>query len=244
MKDFEILKNCGYTIYESKILLSISKFQKVSVKQIEKDTNVPKNKIYEILQNLTSKGIVQIYNEKPKLYGVVNLKETINEQLDKRESELKNLKKEVEKISLLNEKEKYFEEKFWVMKGTDAMVNKIVETLEETREESIGYIDVWVAKYSNLKSVKEAIKRGVKFYFLGPIDENSRTIAKKFADIGVEVRDYKIDKAGYSIFDSKKVQLRISTDEVLSLWIENENFAQILREHFFNQWKKAKKFKF
>ncbi|MCA9459150.1 MAG: TrmB family transcriptional regulator [Nanoarchaeota archaeon] len=244
MKNIEILQNVGFTLYESKILLSLAKYQKAPVKLIEKDSLVPRNKVYEILYNLSKKGYIQIYNDKPKEYGVVNLKEIVNELLVRKEEKIKNLKIESKKMILDLKEDKYFEEKFWVMKGTDSMVNKIVETLETTKKESIGYVDVWVLKYSNLKSVKEAINRGVNFYFMGPIDKESLPIAKKYAEIGVEVRDYKIERAGYSIFDSKKVQLRVSENEVISLWIENKNFANIMREHFFNCWKKAKKIDF
>lgn len=240
MKPTESLMECGFNLYEAKILLALAKLKTASVSEIERDSNVPKNKVYEILDIFKRKGIVQLLPSKPKKYNLVNIKQVLKERIDQKKKHLEVVDKSLDKLYENLGSNNSYEETFWIMEGVDAMVNKIVDTLKDLSEESIGYIDVWVVKPENVKAVKEAIKRGVKFYFLGTIDKESKHLAKKYAKVGVKIRHYPIKGAGYSIFDKKYVQLRVTTDKLVNLWIENQNLANIMRQHFFELWKKGK----
>lgn len=54
----ELLKNSGYTQYESKAYIALLQNSDVTAYQISKDSGVPRARIYEILSNLIQKGIV------------------------------------------------------------------------------------------------------------------------------------------------------------------------------------------
>ncbi|HKZ33681.1 MAG TPA: helix-turn-helix domain-containing protein [Candidatus Nanoarchaeia archaeon] len=244
MKPIESLMECGFNLYESKILLALAKLKTAGASEIEKDSNVPKNKVYEILDNFKRKGIVQLLPSKPKKYSLINIEQVLKEIVNEKKKNLDIVDKSLDRLYENLGSNTSYEETFWIMEGVDAMVNKIVDTLKDLKEESIGYIDIWVVKPENVKAVKKAIKHGVKFYFLGTIDKESKPLAKKYAKLGVKIRHYPIKGAGYSIFDKKYVQLRVTTDKLINLWIENENLAGIMRQHFFELWKKGKPVKF
>ncbi len=244
MKQIESLMECGFNLYESRILLALAKLRTASVSEIERDSNVPKNKVYEILDIFKRKGIVQLLPSKPKKYSLVNIKQVLREIVDRRRKHLDAVDKNLDRLYENLGSNNSYEETFWITEGIDAMVNKIVNTLKDLNEESIGYIDVWVVKPENVKAVKKAIKRGVKFYFLGTIDKESKPLAKKYAKVGVKIRHFPIKGAGYSIFDKKYVQLRVTTGKLINLWIENQNLANIMRQHFFELWKRGKPVKF
>ena len=240
MKNIDLLQKCGFNMYESKILLTLSDYGAMTIPEIGFKAKVPKNKAYEILNYLKKKGVVELLLTKPKKYGVVNLKQTLEKKMTSRKKELDFIERELKEMKV---KDKSIEDTFWMMQGESAMINKIVNALEDVKEESIGFIDIWTAKTINLQMVKKAIDRGVKFYFLGTINEKTKPLAKKYAKLGVRIKHHSISGAGYSVFDNKYVQLRISEEEVLTMWIENSNFANILREHFFKLWKEAKEVK-
>ncbi len=244
MKNIETLMQFGFNVYESKILFSLSKLKSATAKEIKEDSLVPVNKIYEILEDFQRRGIVQLLPEKPKKYSLVNLKQVLKDRLEEKRKNLDKVSKEVEELFKSISNNQMYEQAFWVMEGVDSMVNKIVETLPKIKEESIGFIDIWVARPENLKMVKKCIKRGIQFYFIGDINEETKPYAKKFAKLGVKIRHYPIQGAGYSIFDKKYVQLRITEKKVIILWVENAHFANILRQHFFEIWKQAKQVRF
>ena len=88
MKPTESLMECGFNLYESKILLSLAKLKTASVSEIGKDSNVPKNKIYEILDIFKRRGIVQLLPSKPKRYNLVNIKQVLKERVDQKKKHL------------------------------------------------------------------------------------------------------------------------------------------------------------
>jgi sugar-specific transcriptional regulator TrmB len=244
MKSIETLMQFGFNVYESKILFSLARLKSATAKEIKEDSLVPVNKVYEILEDFQRRSIVQLLPEKPKKYSLINLKQVLKGRLEEKKKSLDKVGKDIEDLFNNLSSSNVYEQTFWVMEGVDSMVNKIVETLEKVNDESIGFIDVWVARPENLEIVKKCIKRGVKFYFIGDINDETKPYAKKFAKLGVKIRHYPIQGAGYSIFDKKYVQLRITEKKVIIMWVENAQFANILRQHFFEIWKQAKPIKF
>lgn len=240
MKNIKLLMDCGFNLYESKILLSLAWLGPSTAKEIGKEADVPKNKVYEILENFREKEIIQLVPTKPKRYNVINLKQILKKRVTEKKEKLDDIEKNVEKILDNLPKTNNFEETFWIMEGVNAMVNKILEKLDTIENESIAFVDLWVAKPENLRAVKKCIKRGVNFYFLGTIDKKTKPIAREFAKIGVNIRHYPVKGAGYSIFDKKYVQLRVTEKKVLTLWVESPHFGQMLRQHFFDLWKQAR----
>lgn len=232
--------NCGFSLYEARILLSLAEKGKAPARVIAQETAVPKNKVYEILENFLEKQIVSSLPSKPKLYQVKNIETIIKKNLKNKRSELKRTEMGVNKLirsfPKISEKKKDFQ----IMEGKTAMVDKIVATLGKVDKESIGFIDVWTARPENLKAIKRAIARGVKFYFLGAVNKETMPMIKKYTRLGVQIKNYPIEAVGYSIFEKKYVQLRVTDKKLISLWIENPYLASILREHFFGIWKKTK----
>ncbi|MEK6960645.1 MAG: helix-turn-helix domain-containing protein [Nanoarchaeota archaeon] len=241
MKNIEVLMGCGFNLYESKVLLSLHKLKDPTAKEVCQDSEVPKNKVYEVLEGLIRGQIVRILPAQPKRYCVINLKGVLQERLAKRSSDIQALEGQLDSAIGVPQKSASYDETFWVMEGESAMINKIIETLADVHNESIGLIDVWAIRPANLRAVRDAISRGVKFYFLGTIDKKSRPIAREYAKLGVEVRHYPVHGAGYSIFDGRKVQLRVTEKKIVSLWVESEQFADMLRKNFFQLWSKGRK---
>jgi len=243
MNKLELLLNSGFNLYEAKILSALNEVPSSTAKDISQISEVPKNKVYEILEDLLRTEIIEVLPTKPKKYNSPNLKELIKNRLSSEAEKLKELEKQTDiLLAETNEQEKI--DSFWVTEGQHAMVGKIVKTMKKVKKESIGYIDIWTVRDENLKAIKNGMKRGVKFYFLGNIDTKTRSIAKKYFDLGVEVKNYPVKEAGYSIFDSRYVQMRVTKAKTISIWIDNKYLAGIMREHFFENWKKGRTVKF
>ena len=66
------LRLLGFNMYESKILDVLLPGELMSVKDIYSKTKIPKNKIYETLENLKDQGIIGEQTDKPKKYFIIN----------------------------------------------------------------------------------------------------------------------------------------------------------------------------
>lgn len=240
----KILLESGFTLYEGKILIALIQSPEAAAKEITQLSEVPKNKVYEILENLKHRSIIEELPTKPKKYRAANLLTQLKSRAKTRREEIDNLERRIESFTTESISKQSNEQKFWVTEGADAMIKKIANTLPDIKKESIGYIDIWKGIPENYHAVEKAIARGVKFYFLGSVDNpEAISIARKYIKLGVEIREHKTTGAGYSIFDNRYLQIRVSEQKVISLWIDNKYLANILRQHFFQVWQKANKLK-
>jgi len=102
------LTNIGLSNYESQVLTSIYSLGKAKATEISKYSNVPKAKIYGVLDSLCNKRLIRMHATKPMTYSPIEPKEFFNflEQWEKtkfieKENQIKNLKKQTK--SELNE---------------------------------------------------------------------------------------------------------------------------------------------
>src|SRR3989344_518435 len=102
MDEKEILRNLGLTKYESDIVLALLPLGASKVSDIKKQCNVPKNKIYESLGNLSRKGIVQIIPTIPKKYFIRNI-DSFKILIKQKEENLEQLRKEISRLKKIRE---------------------------------------------------------------------------------------------------------------------------------------------
>ncbi|MDA8597191.1 hypothetical protein N9L26_02535 [Candidatus Pacebacteria bacterium] len=244
MKSVEYLQSVGFGVYESQMLDVLLRIESPTAKDIAQISLVPKNKVYELLEKLHKDGVIEVLPTKPKRFRLLDLEKSILQLKRKQESKHDDAFSHIQQILKSKKSEPDLEKEVWVTEGEKAMLTRIQKVLKSTQKESIGFVDVWAGSDIHYKSVEAAIGRGVKFYFLGPADKKYKKIIKKYLSLGVEIREFPVETAGYSIFDSQEVQMRVSSGKLVSLWIKNKYLATMLREHFFQNWKKSKKINF
>jgi len=235
------LQSVGFSVYESKILDVLLRIEVPTAKDIAQTTSVPKNKVYELLEKLNSDGVIETLPTKPKRFRILNLEKSIIQNKQITEERFEYAFSNIQKALKVKKKETDSQKEVWVTEGEKAMLTRIQKTLLSVQKESISFVDIWSGSEEHYKYVAKAIQRGAKFHFLGPNSRQAKGIIKKYLELGVEIREFPVETAGYSIFDGQEVQMRVSSGKLTSLWIKNKYLATILREHFIQNWKKAKK---
>ena len=77
------LKNFGLTRYESQAYIALTKLITAQADEIAEISNLPRSKIYEILNDLEKKGYVEIKRERPLKYTVVSPETVFKKEKDK-----------------------------------------------------------------------------------------------------------------------------------------------------------------
>jgi predicted DNA-binding protein YlxM (UPF0122 family) len=95
----ELEKRFNLTKFESSIIMSL-KDQDLSADEICDTTNIPKGRIYQFLNNLVDKKLIEKIEKNPALYSTVNFPEKVSDFLDDKLMETRLFEKEA--ISLLN----------------------------------------------------------------------------------------------------------------------------------------------
>lgn len=234
----ESLKKLGLTVYQSKLILTLLNLGASKASFIAKNCDVPKNKIYECLENLSKKGIVQVIPTIPKKYFIKSVNSILPLIKDKQE-ELEKISKKIhdfKKTSLNN----VINEPVSIIYGHTAFVDKLKEETEKLEKECYVLAKKTKADPILLRLTESAIRRGVKVKMLFPSPSNE---ADEWKKAGAKVKFIDSQELAFSIFDDKICRLNINLGDNLNdptIWIENKQFVNILREKFERLWKLSK----
>jgi len=106
MNRIEFFKDLGFQEYEAKTLSSLIKLKSENPKEISLDSNVPQNKLSQILRKFEGLGIIAVLPTEPKKYQLINIKTFISKKLKEKQEKLKQLQKSSKKIDLIEDNEK------------------------------------------------------------------------------------------------------------------------------------------
>lgn len=244
MTEIETLKKLGLTDYEAKIALALLKLGPSKVREIYKECYVPKNKIYECLDNLIKKAIIEVLPTIPKRYLIKNIN-SLDNLIKKKEKDLEVLKKDLyslKKLKLNNPSSS--KESVLIIYGHEPFLTKLKESLSKVSKENLILARKLRTDPVIIRLTKEAIKRGAEIRMLLPSNiEKSK--AREWEEIGVKIRFLKENPSmPFSTFDNFTSRINLNVQDNVNdptLWIDSAQFIQVLREKFNNIWKSVKK---
>jgi len=265
----ELLRNIKLNKYESTAYEIILKRGIVEASTISKEGEIPFGKIYESLERLFTKGLIEIQNTRPKKYKIKNPKSAFNNILNKKtlesEEEIKNLKEtlfqieeEINKITIQCPKEKTF----WMTAINNEIEEMMGNVFSEAKEE-ICMIPYIINKKGQIKSalmnfpkiikeINKAVKNGVKIKAIFP-EGFAQTQMKMFKKMkifkkileNIEIRVLKnLSPEPFTVIDRDKTILRVNDpiykNKILAMIkIIDVNLSSSLKGKFNEMWKIA-----
>jgi sugar-specific transcriptional regulator TrmB len=257
MKREEILStltSCGLSEYESKAYASLVFIGPSKAGEISRDSNVPQSKIYEILDQLMDKQLVEMFDGRPKEFKAVEPETALRNLLEERSRELDALKGKVEAMSEFLKPTKPTEVTggVWTIKGEKfkEFFNKAAEMMARSER----YVYAITRDFSRSEALVEALrkckKRGVKIRVIGmeKIDESNYYKAKWYADHGIDVRVFETRvHPRIIVADGREMLLRLDYEPekrngflFSSLWSEDASLVAVMDSYAKNMWNNAK----
>lgn len=178
----EFLNDANLSTYEINAyiaLLTSSKTNPPTAKEISSESTVPSGRIYEILDDLNKKGLIEIIESRPKKYRVISLNKALDNLISFQSKESK------QKISYLYDRAKILEYElynsdvliqkepskiFWsTVYGTQSILSLYVKYINQAKEEIIfnefinkNTLKILPYAKSIYTALKEAHNRGIK----------------------------------------------------------------------------------
>jgi sugar-specific transcriptional regulator TrmB len=252
MENLMLLKSLGFTEYEARTYLALCELGPSTAREIASYSNLPRNKTYEMLKKLESKNKIQSLPVSPAKFKVLDINQ-LKDIVSEKKKNIANLEDNLNRLIEESTKPKLkdFKEIFWIIRGKKAIVDKMTKQNLLTRSELLSINRLSVINPVNLRNMKTAIKNGAKVKMLVPFTKNRLKNIKKWASLGVEIKNYDEKRFGaigtrISVFDKKVVRITfgepdVSRDEdYITLWAESPHLANILRDYFYGIWKKSK----
>lgn len=250
MEKIEFLKSLDFSEYESKALASLISLKQATAKQIHEHSDVPQNKLYAILKSFENNGLLASILGESKKYKLINLKSFINKKLAEKEEFLKKLKKSSEKIEYLKDNE--VQSVFSLIKGQQAVMNKLAEHNPKVEKEILGVQRNWKFWGEGIRAMEKCIKRGVKARLIGVINKETEQRAKQWKEIGCNIKKYNPslgeNPLRFTIFDNKIARITIGKPEIknpqdyITIWTKSKPLINILRKQFMQMWKECERF--
>lgn len=244
-----LLERLGLTEYESKTLVALFKLKETEAPEISRSAQVPKTRVYDVLDRLTKKKLViEIYG-RPKKYRVIDADAVFAQLLKEKKEELKTLEEQADEIKKYldtnGEKDEAAEK---VMKVKDKLdfMRILGQEIDRAKSDVVAFTTI-DKEHSLLKnSLKNAMNKKVKVKILSAVPKEVAVIAKEFADAGVDLKDFEHGMHAY-IIDGKKVIMALSDfkkekpEYHFTIWPNNKIMAGILQGHFDKCWQSAER---
>ncbi|MCE1253513.1 MAG: TrmB family transcriptional regulator [Anaerolineae bacterium] len=161
------LKNLGFTEYESKAYLSLLRQAPLSGYAVARDSGVPRSKIYEVLDNLVSRGDVFISHGEPVLYSPKPPQELIESRRLLMARQLQDAQKELE----LFQNQPTGGDLIWDIRGRDEIFFRFNELIGRAAQQIL--LQIWQEDFDEIRSaLAQAAQRGVKINIVayGPLN--------------------------------------------------------------------------
>jgi len=250
MDKTEFFISLGFSEYEAKALASFTKLKAANPKEISLDSGVPQNKLYSILKNFKEQGILASLPSETQKFQLINLKTLVNEKVKEKENHIKELKKYSTSLENIKDSEK--QAVFSLIKGQQAIMNKLAEENPKAKHEILGVQRNWKFWATGIRAMQASIKKGVKVRLIGIINKETEKRAREWKYIGCKIKKYN-KKFGenplrFSILDNKFARITIRKPEIpnpkeyITIWTDSKPLIALLRNQFMQMWKSGQKF--
>ncbi|VVC00571.1 HTH-type sugar sensing transcriptional regulator TrmBL1 [uncultured archaeon] len=250
MQEYEVnafLERLGLTEYEAKTLSALFKLREAEAPDISRNAQVPKTRVYDVLDRLTKRSLVIETHGRPKKYMCIEPSKVFGSLIEEKRKELNQLEKEAEtlKQSIVTDKGDVQHEK--VLKVKDrADFMRILGNEIDSASQSVKCLAPMGKEHTIIKEhLGRARARNVEIKLIGQINEASGKLAKEFTQAGISVRDFEHGMNAY-IIDGKKVVLAISDfrqekpEYHFTIWPDNKPMANALSRYFEHTWEQGK----
>ncbi len=251
----ELFRSFDLSDYESRTYSALIFLGPSSVSEIARESQVPQSKIYEVLERLMGKQLVEVYGIRPKEFKAVDPNVVLKSLLEEKEKEVASLK---ERMGTLTNFLKQTNSKAEVMEGVwttkENGWKNFIDRLSNMFDRSQKYAYVvsrdfsWSSRLA--ESVKFCYKRGVEIrtICIGAIDESNYDRAKWFHDHGVKIKVFKTTIHPRIIdVDGKEILLRLDTSPTkkerfsfTSIWSKDASLSKVIDAYVKSLWKEAK----
>ena len=236
-----LLLQLGLTEYESKTLATLFRMGEAEAPAISRIAQVPKTRVYDVLDKLVGKNLVIEIRGRPKRYRGIESKKAFGQLIEGKRTELQNLQKQVEGLGDLAAASEKEEQGETVMKVKDRrdFERILAQEIAKTKTTLVGFSEMTDKEHE----LKEAIERAKeKKDNLKLINAYQNNWLKKIA----ETRQFEHGLNAF-ILDNKRVVLALSDykqekpEYHFTIFRQHKPIVNALQNYFDKVWQQAKK---
>lgn len=264
MPDFERLwprlQQLGLNAYESRTYLVLLGHPRFKAMEAASRANVPRQKIYEVLDSLLEKGFAEVLHEKTKSFSAVEpslaipaylarKERELSEQLQEQQLKAKQVVQVLEQLYAGSIGERANLDYLRIINEAEQTAGHYREMLESSAEEYLEFArPPYAVDPLDEQLVRDACARGVRIRLLmephHEMEEHYRRRLHEYAAIGVEIREAPELPMKLALFDGKQGILALldpltTRQSWTAIRFDHAAFAMAMRELFTLRWEAA-----
>jgi sugar-specific transcriptional regulator TrmB len=249
----EALKNLGLNEYEARAYSTLALLGPCKAGDVSKNANIPQSKIYDTLEELMRKQLVEVFEGRPKEFKAISPEVALRNLVEERERELESIKTTAKIVSsfLKPVAKEDILEGVWVQKGEKffQVMNRLAEMLERARNYAYDITRDFSYSSRFREAIKGCIRKKVKLRVIGigAIDEKNYYRAKWYAVHGIPLRIFETRvHPRILVVDGREVALRLDHNPLKdkftfhSIWSEDPSLVKVFDTYVKSLWKIAK----
>lgn len=250
---YETLKQLGLTEYEARAYAELVLLGPSPATELCKVATIPKSKIYDVLESLMSKQMVEVFEEKPKLFRAIDSSIAIKSLVAEKEAQFKAIKEKasilISQLKALKNREEVTEG-IWEQNGEKAeeALNKLAEMFERANEYTISITRDFSLSSTLREAIKSCLRRKVKVMMIcmGITKENFYG-AKWCLEQKIPLRIFEAKiHPRILVVDGKEVAIRLDSNPTArkfkfkTIWSNDPSFVAVMDSYMKNLWKMAR----
>jgi len=132
----EVLQQLGLKEYEARCFVGLSRLHAGTAKQLSEMTEVPRTRVYDAIQVLEARGLVEIQHSSPQQFRTVPLEEATETLRDQHETRVERLHDARATVEVVDPDESSVQQA-WAMAGRDPIENRTNGLIEEADREVV-----------------------------------------------------------------------------------------------------------
>lgn len=232
-----LIQRFGLTKNEAKIYISLLTLKEAKASEIAKATNIPRNKIYEIVENLSKKGFVEILPEKVLSFRALPFESAFDYYVQRYQRRIKSLHESKDKINdylkklvIRKEEEHGY---FAVLRSKSIIYKKIEDMLENSKKDAILMINS--PDIRRLTYIAKNSSRTIRIKVLFPITNDNKQLAKKWLSF-TELRHYEAQNNVKTVIVDDSEILVFQTNMPTGLYSNDPQFIALLKSFIGSTW--------
>lgn len=235
------LEKLGLTEYEARTLESLFTLHEAFAPEISRQAQVPKTRVYDVLERLMGKQlIIEVYG-RPKKYKTLNPSRVLSILIENKKNEISDLEKQTEKLlsDLDFNAPEAGSERVMKVRDQNDFIKILSQEIENANESIVGFTKI-SKPHSQLKdAIRKASKKADVRFIHKNLEED---FASELISHGVSLKESNHSLNAYLI-DGKKVILALSDFEQefpeyhFTIVENNPSMAQLLQSYFESNWK-------
>lgn len=250
MQEYDLnafLEKLGLTEYEAKTLSALFGLKEAEAPEISRSAQVPKTRVYDVLDRLTSKKLIIEIHGRPKKYMAIEPSEVFSLLIADKKKEIHELEAIASDLkgTIMLEKHGGKHEKVLKVKEKNDFMKILGQELDSANE-TIHALTPLDKEHSLIKdSVRRASGRNVDVRIISHINDVSDKMARDFTEAGAKVKALDHGMNAY-VIDGKKVVMALSDFSLqkpeyhFTIWPENKPLATALLKYFDHAWGEGK----